>query len=96
MDVGHRDHRDLVHRFEGAQASPLVGAPVAVSTTKLVPNSYANVIWHFRLESIGGLALLWAVIAGVFGLLADAPARAATRSSRAAPPATEPLAGSGT
>jgi hypothetical protein len=52
----------------------LVGVPVAVNTTRLVPNSYTNTIWHFRIESIGGLALLWAVIAGVFGLLADAPA----------------------
>ena len=54
----------------------LAGAPAAVDTTKLVPNSYTNVIWHFRILSIGGLALLWGVIAAVFGLLADAPARA--------------------
>ena len=54
----------------------LAGAPDAVVTAKLVPNSYTNVIWHFRILSIGGLALLWGVIAAVFGLLADAPARA--------------------
>ena len=41
----------------------LAGAPAAVSTTKLVANTYTNVIWHFRIQSIGGLALLWAVMA---------------------------------
>jgi hypothetical protein len=52
----------------------LRGAPVAVSTTKLVPNAYTTVVWHFRVQSIAGLALMWAVMAAVFGLLADAPA----------------------
>ena len=68
----------------------LVGAPAAVSTTKLVANSYTNVIWHFRLLSIGGLALLWAVIAGVFGLLADAPASLFSRSRHPSHPAGAP------
>jgi hypothetical protein len=49
----------------------LVGAPVAVSTTQLVPNAYTSVIWHFRIESLAGLAILWTVMAIVFGLLAD-------------------------
>jgi hypothetical protein len=46
-----------------------------VSTTKLVPHAYATIIWHFRLESLAGLAILFSVMAVVFGLLADAPAR---------------------
>jgi hypothetical protein len=60
----------------------LVGVPAAVNTSKLVPNSYTNVIWHFRMLSIGGLALLWAVIGGVFGLLADAPVSVLARRRR--------------
>lgn len=55
--------------------SGLVGAPVAVNTTKLVPNTYTNVLWHFRMLSFAGVALMWAVMAGVFGLLADRPER---------------------
>ncbi len=70
----------------------LAGAPAAVNTTKLVPNAYTNVIWHFRILSIGGLALLWAVIAAVFGLLSDAPARADAKARRTSN-MTEPLAG---
>ena len=46
-----------------------------MSTTKLVPNAYTTVVWHFRIESFAGLALLWAVMATVFGLLADRPER---------------------
>ncbi len=49
----------------------LAGAPVAVNTTKLVPNAYTTVVWHFRILSFAGLALLWATMALVFGLLAD-------------------------
>jgi hypothetical protein len=49
----------------------LVGAPMALNTAQLVPNAYTDVVWHFRIESIGGLALLWAVMAVVFGLLSD-------------------------
>jgi len=51
--------------------SQLVGSPVAVNTTQLVPNAYTTVVWHFRLQSIAGLAILWAVMAVVFGLLSD-------------------------
>lgn len=51
--------------------SELVGAPVAVNTAQLVPNSYTTVVWHFRLQSIAGLAVLWTVMAIVFGLLSD-------------------------
>jgi hypothetical protein len=52
-------------------ARQLAGAPVAVSTTKLVPHSYTTTVWQFRMESLAGLALLWAVMAGVLGLLLD-------------------------
>jgi hypothetical protein len=51
--------------------SDLIGAPVAVSTTKLVPHAYTTIIWQFRMQSFAGLALLWTVIATTFGLLAD-------------------------
>jgi predicted cobalt transporter CbtA len=54
----------------------LVGAPMLLSTAELVPHAFTTVLWHFRTESIGGLALLWAVLAGGFGLLADATERA--------------------
>jgi hypothetical protein len=57
----------------------LVGAPAAVGTDRLVPESYTSMIWHFRLQSIGGLALMWAVMAGVYGLLADRVARSSVR-----------------
>jgi len=53
----------------------LAGVPAAVSTTRLVPEAYTTMIWHFRVLSIGGLALMWAVMAGVYGLLADRAAR---------------------
>jgi hypothetical protein len=49
----------------------LVGVPAAVSTTHLVADTYTTIIWHFRLLSLAGLALLWAVMAGIYGLLAD-------------------------
>lgn len=64
--------------------SDLVGKPAAVSTTKLVPHSYTTVVWHFRMLVLAGLALMWAVMAAVFGLLADAPARAEARARAAA------------
>ena len=59
---------DLNKVTDGAD---LKGAPVAVSTTKLVPHVYTTAVWHFRIDSIGGLALMWAVMAGVLGLLLD-------------------------
>ena len=55
--------------------SDLVGKPAAVSTAKLVPHAYTTIVWHFRMLVLAGLALMWAVMATVFGLLADAPAR---------------------
>jgi hypothetical protein len=58
----------------------LVGKPAAVSTTKLVPHAYTTVVWHFRTLVLAGLALMWAVMATVFGLLADAPARAEAKA----------------
>jgi hypothetical protein len=60
--------------------SDLVGKPAAVSTAKLVPHAYTTVVWHFRMLVLAGLALMWAVMATVFGLLADAPARAEAKA----------------
>jgi hypothetical protein len=31
----------------------------------------ANLIWHFRVQSLGGNAILWVVAGTVFGYLAD-------------------------
>lgn len=61
-----------------ADGADLVGTPAAVSTDKLVPHSYTSAVWHFRILSIGGLAVMWAVIAGVLGLLLDRAARRPT------------------
>lgn len=36
----------------------------------------AGLVWRFRVQSIGGLALQWATIGTVFGLLVSRPARA--------------------
>ena len=65
-------------------ASALAGAPVALNTTKLVPNSYTTVIWHFRIQALAGLAIMWAVMAATFGLLADLHELAAWRATRRA------------
>jgi hypothetical protein len=51
--------------------SDLVGAPVRVNTTKLVPHAYTTTVWHFRVESFAGLALMLTVMAAVLGLLLD-------------------------
>jgi hypothetical protein len=59
---------DLDDLDKGAE---LKGAPVAVSTTKLVSNAYASLLWSFRLKSFAGVALLWAVMAVVLGFLLD-------------------------
>jgi hypothetical protein len=53
----------------------LAGTPAAISTAELVPHSYTAMVWHFRILSIGGLALMWAVMAGVLGVLLDRAAR---------------------
>ena len=63
---------DLAEVDEGAD---LVGTPVAVSTTKLEPHAYATMVWTFRIRSFAGLALMWAVMAGVLGLLLDRAVR---------------------
>jgi putative cobalt transporter subunit CbtA len=56
--------------------SELAGAPAAVNTTKLVPHAYTTMLWHFRVESFAGLALMLTVMASVLGLLLDLQARA--------------------
>jgi hypothetical protein len=67
-----------------SQPDDLRGMPVAVNTTKLVPNAFTTMVWHFRMESVAGLALMWAVMASTFGLLADAIAwRPSTVAARA-------------
>lgn len=66
---------DLPLDLSSVSAADLPGTPAAVSTAKLVDTSFATVVWRFRLQSLAGLALLWAVLAGVFGLLADRVAR---------------------
>src|SRR4029077_67163 len=72
--------------------SDLVGKPAAVSTAKLVPHAYTTVVWHFRMLVLAGLALMWAVMATVFGLLADAPARAEAKAkARSQSGATGPV-----
>ncbi|MCU1499433.1 MAG: hypothetical protein JWM47_3386 [Acidimicrobiales bacterium] len=53
------------------QGSDLRGTPVAVSTSKLVGHGYTSTVWHFRLLAMAGYALMLAVFATVFGLLAD-------------------------
>jgi hypothetical protein len=68
--------------------SELAGVPVAISTTELVPHAYATIIWHFRIETFAGLALMWAVMAGVFGLLADRT----PKDERVLEPEPEPVA----
>jgi hypothetical protein len=65
------DDPDQPLDLDSVAAEDLAGAPVAVNTTKLVANAYTTVVWHFRLQSIAGLALLWAAMAVVFGLLSD-------------------------
>lgn len=54
-----------------ASGADLVGAPAAVSTTELVPHAYTTMVWHFRTQSIAGVALMWSVMAGALGLLLD-------------------------
>jgi hypothetical protein len=57
--------------LDEADAGDLAGAPAAVSTTKLVPHAYTTTLWHFRMESFAGLALMLTVMASVLGLLLD-------------------------
>jgi predicted cobalt transporter CbtA len=54
-----------------SDGSDLVGAPVALGTDELVPHSYTTVVWHFRLLSLAGTALLWLVMGVVLGYLLD-------------------------
>jgi len=65
-------------------ATALAGTPVALNTTELVPHAYTTVIWHFRLQALAGLAIMWAVMAATFGLLADLHELAAWRATRRA------------
>jgi hypothetical protein len=64
--------------------SAIAGAPVALNTTKLVPNAYATMIWHFRVLTLAGLAIMGNVIAATFGLLADLHELVGARATRRA------------
>jgi len=73
-------------------ADALAGAPVALSTTKLVPHAYTTVIWHFRMLALAGLAIMWTVMAATFGLLADLHELVGAQATRRAKvPAGPPL-----
>lgn len=77
-DESYRDPRDPKQALDldaVHKGSELVGTPVAISTTKLAPHAYTTVVWDFRLRSIAGVALMWAVVAGVLGLLLDRAVR---------------------
>jgi len=81
-DTGDESYRDPDDPSEArdldavATGRELVGTPVAISTTKLDPHAYTTMVWGFRVRSIAGVALMWAVMAGVLGLLLDRKARA--------------------
>ncbi|MGN6694416.1 MAG: CbtA family protein [Aquihabitans sp.] len=81
-DTGDESYRDPADPSEAldldevATGQDLVGTPVAISTTKLEPHAYTTMVWSFRVRSIAGVALMWAVMAGVLGLLLDRKARA--------------------
>ncbi|WP_421121437.1 CbtA family protein [Aquihabitans daechungensis] len=73
-DESYRDPTDTEEPLDLSEldsGEDLVGTPVAVSTAKLEPHAYATMVWTFRIRSFAGLALMWAVIAGVLGLLLD-------------------------
>ena len=73
-DESYRNPRDTGKALDLDQlsdGSELIGKPVAISTTKITPHVYTTLIWHFRLWSWLGIALMWAVMAGVLGLLLD-------------------------
>ena len=53
------------------QGTDLRGMPMAISTTKLRPDVYTTMVWHFRTQTFAGLALLWVVIGTMMGLFLD-------------------------
>ena len=83
-DESYRDPKDPKEALDldGVdQGTDLRGTPVAVSTSKLVSNAYASLLWSFRMKSFAGVALLWAVMAVVLGFLLDKQAAAQARPS---------------
>jgi hypothetical protein len=75
----------------------LAGAPVAINTTELVPHAYTTAVWHFRIQSFAGLALMLTVMASVLGLLLDrqhSQARAAAAVPAATSTSTSPATSS--
>lgn len=83
--------------LDGAQRFTIVGggymAAVSVAWVLFPANPDAidvpaNLIWHFRIQSLGANALLWMVTGTVFGYLADrATGPACTAGSRSTEPA---------
>ncbi|CAN5607342.1 hypothetical protein BH10ACT1_BH10ACT1_19380 [soil metagenome] len=71
-----KDPSESLDLSKVADGSALKGAPVAVSTSKLVDHGYTSAVWHFRVLAIAGYALMFAVFATTFGLLADRRVRA--------------------
>ena len=53
------------------KGTDLRGLPVAISTTKLRPDVYTTMVWHFRTQTFAGLALLWLVTGTLMGYLLD-------------------------
>ena len=85
--VGARGRRLTDQGLDGAERfAPVAGAYAAAVTVAWLLSSRpirdaievpANLIWHFRIQSLGGNAILWVVAGTVFGFLAD---RATARS----------------
>lgn len=99
-------HRRLAPRFGSWDATLaaigafIIGAAVLMVFLPAVnetPTDFpANVLWKFRLASLGIQALLWAVFGVIFGVLAErvlAPAVAVSASAVLAPPGFAPLFG---
>jgi len=84
-----KDPSEALDLSKVSDGSALKGTPVAVSTSKLVDHGYTTAVWHFRMLAIAGYALMFAVFATTFGLLADrkvkaeAPARVAAGAATA-------------
>jgi hypothetical protein len=65
-------------RFAAVAGAYLVAVTVAYLVFPANPDANgapANLIWHFRLDSIGGNALLWLVLGTSFGWLGDRSGR---------------------
>lgn len=69
---------DGARRFAAVAGAYLAAVTVAYVAFPANPDSLdapANLIWHFRIDSLAGNALLWLVMGAVFGYLGDHVAR---------------------